>query len=128
MRSMILTICITICMMPFSAFANHPGHSDHAHDSHHSHAHMEGDNAIEAIPGIEGADHIIAVQINGLVCDFCAIALERVFGKRPEVSGITIDLTTKLVSIGLKKEADIDDATITQLITNAGYNVVDIKR
>lgn len=77
---------------------------------------------------IANADHAITAQINGLVCDFCARALEKVFAKRDEVSGIDVNLDTKLVTIGFKKGGNIDDATITKLITDAGYNVVKINR
>lgn len=77
---------------------------------------------------LDHAYHIIKVEINGLVCDFCARALEKVFGKREEVSGIDVNLDTKIVTIGLKKDADIDDATMNKLITDAGYNVVKVSR
>ncbi|PIR39777.1 MAG: hypothetical protein COV35_00815 [Alphaproteobacteria bacterium CG11_big_fil_rev_8_21_14_0_20_39_49] len=118
MRILFFTL-LTALIFNTSAFANHPGHN---------HADMTEADMQKTVPGIEDADHTITVQINGLVCDFCARALEKVFSKRGEVTGIDVNLDTKLVTIGLKKDADIDDATIIRLITDAGYNVVKINR
>lgn len=69
------------------------------------------------------ATNTVQVKINGLVCDFCARSMEKLFGKRDEVAGIAVNLDTKLVTINLKDGKTIDDATITQLITDAGYSV-----
>jgi copper chaperone CopZ len=113
-RSIIIMLLLTT-----PALANHQGHS---------HLDITGKEAGQTLPKIKDANHTITVKINGLVCDFCARALEKVFGKREEVSGIDVNLDTKIVTIGFKKDADIDDATITKLITDAGYNVVEIKR
>lgn len=119
MRILFFTL-LTALMFNTQAFANHA--------AGHNHADMTESDMQKTAPGIEGADHTIVAQINGLVCDFCARALEKVFDKRDEVTGIDVNLDTKLVTIGLKKGADIDDATITKLITDAGYNVVKINR
>ena len=70
-----------------------------------------------------GAKHI-HVSVNGLVCDFCAQSMKKVFGKQEAVSGVDVDLTAKLITIDLKKDATLDDATITKAVTDAGYTVV----
>lgn len=74
-----------------------------------------------------GGKHVF-VTINGLVCDFCARSMEKVFLKREQVSDIKVDLTTKVVTIGLKQDSDLTDADIQKSITDAGYTVVGIKR
>ncbi|MCD6035982.1 MAG: hypothetical protein K0R63_1723 [Rickettsiales bacterium] len=98
--------------------------------AHHTPDHKELSDTDKQgkVPSIEGADHTVTVDVNGLVCDFCARSLEKLFMQREEVSGIDVNLTTKKVSVGLKKGMDIDDATLTGLITDAGYNVVSITR
>ncbi len=68
------------------------------------------------------------VSVNGLVCDFCARALEKVFGKQDEVNTIDVNLDTKIISISFKDGQNLDDETITNLITDAGYNVETINR
>ena len=74
-----------------------------------------------------GGKHIF-VTINGLVCDFCARSMEKVFLKKEPVSGIKVDLTSKIVTIDLKKDAMFSDEDIKKGVTDAGYTIVDIKR
>lgn len=63
------------------------------------------------------------VQVNGLVCDFCARALEKVFGKQEAVSDIDVNLDTKIITINFKDGQSLDDEAITALIKDSGYNV-----
>ena len=70
----------------------------------------------------------IAVKVNGLVCDFCARALEKMFSKQEAVLGIQVDLDQALVRVDVKEGQSIDDQTLKQLITDSGYNVVEIQR
>lgn len=74
------------------------------------------------------AGELIQVKAKGLVCDYCARALEKVFKKRPEVQDLKVDLTTKDISIQLKEGQTMGDATIMKLVTDSGYNVDVIKR
>ena len=74
------------------------------------------------------ASQMVTVQVNGLVCDFCARSLEATFGKRPEVASIKVDLDTKLISIAMNEGQDIDDTTIRETVIDAGFEVVAIER
>lgn len=74
------------------------------------------------------AGETITVSANGLICDFCARALEKVFKEREEVSGISVDLTKKTIVIDTTTARAIDDATVTKLVTDAGYTVTGITR
>lgn len=74
------------------------------------------------------AEEIITVEVNGMVCDFCARALEMTFNKQESVSSIDIDLTAKVLIISLKDGASLDDQAIESLVTNAGYSVGKINR
>lgn len=74
------------------------------------------------------AAETITVQVNGMVCDFCARALEKTFSKQESVSGIDVDLTAKIITISLKDGASLDNEAIEKLVTNAGYNVAKISR
>ena len=73
-------------------------------------------------------DNRIDVQVNGLVCDFCAQALDKVFSKRDEVADIEVDLDNAKVVIHLNETGEIADDVLTNLITDSGYNVVGIDR
>ncbi len=114
---------LSIVIFLFVTSFSWAGHEDHAHNH-------EGLPATKQIQGIKGADckNFIKVDVNGLVCDFCARALEKVFGKRDDVSGIDVDLDNGKVSIAMKEGKTIDDETLTQLITDSGYNIVTIHK
>lgn len=70
----------------------------------------------------------IKASVNGLVCAFCATGIEKTFKKQPSVDNVNVDLENKLVTIHTKPEQSLDDATVTKLITNAGYSVTNIAR
>ena len=77
------------------------------------------------------ADHpegTVKVDIYGLVCDFCAQALEKVFGKEAAVDDIKVDLEAKIVTIHLKNGMQLEDSLIEKNILDAGYNVEAIRR
>lgn len=70
----------------------------------------------------------IKVSVNGLVCSFCATGIEKTFNAQPAVSAVKVDLDNKLVTIDTKPKETLDDATVTKLITDAGYTVTNIVR
>ena len=75
----------------------------------------------------ENTKDAVYVSVNGLVCDFCAISLEKVFGKQQAVQSIKVDLNKKIITIYFKHGESIDDAKIVKLIEDSGYNVREIK-
>lgn len=70
----------------------------------------------------------IKASVNGLVCAFCATGIEKTFKAEAAVETVHVDLETKLVTITTKADQNMDDATVTKLITDAGYTVSGIKR
>ena len=106
------------------ALANEQDHSNHDHN----HDHMES-NQIEIQAGsIDPNGTLMTVAVEGMVCDFCAQAIEIVFMKREEVAGITVNLDDQNVIISLKSEKDIKNTIIEELFLNAGYNIQTIDR
>lgn len=75
---------------------------------------------------VEAAD--VAVGLNGLVCDFCSIALNKTFKKRPEVLAISVDLESKTLSLVLKAGAKLTNDDIVKLVQRAGYTATKIAR
>jgi copper chaperone CopZ len=69
-----------------------------------------------------------SIKVNGLVCDFCARTLEKVFSKHDEVNSIKVDLSAGTIDIKFNDGKTIDDASITKLITDSGYNVTAINK
>ena len=117
----ILSLSILLFISTF-ALANEQDHSNHDHD------HMES-NQIEVQAGsIDPNGTLMTVAVEGMVCDFCAQAIEKVFMKREEVAGITVNLDDQNVIISLKSEKDIENTIIEELFLNAGYNIQTIDR
>lgn len=84
---------------------------------------------VQAKPAATGAVAPGAVvKVNGLVCDFCVRALNRVFKKQAAVKAVAVDLDAKEIRLAFKPGAALDDATIGRLVKDAGYNVVSISR
>ena len=72
---------------------------------------------------------IVTVDVNGLVCEFCAVTIEKNFNKKSDiVKSVKVDLTNKKVTLVFKEGKDISDVEITETIVNNGYNVVKITR
>ena len=76
----------------------------------------------------EITNNIININVNGMVCDFCAQSIEKVFMKRMEVKGINVNLEDQKVVIYLEKETNIEDTTIFNIFEDAGYTVETISR
>ena len=83
-------------------------------------------DAIEAALS-EGGEPIVA-DVLGVVCDFCALAMNKIFGKRDEVAALYVDLDTKALSLVLKPGASLSDEAIAELAMQAGYRVAGVRR
>ncbi len=74
------------------------------------------------------AGETVKINVNGMVCDFCARAIEKVFGKQEAVDNIAVNLTDKLITLAMKDGQTMDDQAITKLINDSGYALVSIQR
>ena len=70
----------------------------------------------------------IHVSVNGLVCDFCAQSIQKLFNKEDSVEAVDINMDEGMIKIDLKGGYNMDDNLITKLITDSGYNVERIYR
>ncbi len=102
MRLFFLTLA-ALGLMTIPAFANHGG--DHTH-----------------------ASKTIAVKVDGMVCDFCARALEKVFYQQDGVEGVDVNLDSHIVTLDITEDAQLSDELINKLIADSGYNPVSIER
>ena len=71
---------------------------------------------------------ILKISVNGLVCDFCARSIEKMFKKKESVESINLNLEKMLITIKLKDGYNLNNEEITKLIANSGYEVTDINR
>lgn len=70
----------------------------------------------------------IQMDVNGLVCGFCAQGIEKSLRTLPATRGVFVSLADRLVAVEVKDDADIDDAVLRRTLTNAGYTVKAIRR
>ena len=97
MKKLILTLTVLFLLMPQTGYAMH---------------------------GLGGS---VYADVNGLVCDFCARALEKVFSKQEAVSDINVNLDTKVITINFKDGQTLEDDKIKELINDSGYDVKAIR-
>jgi len=74
------------------------------------------------------AGQTIAVEVHGLVCDFCARGLEKTMDKVEHIEAFSIDLDSSIMTLQLKKGIMLDDDAITRLVEDAGYSAGKIER
>lgn len=70
----------------------------------------------------------ITIKVNGMVCSMCAQGIQKKFSKLSEVKNLSVDLDTKIVSVTTKDGQSVNDTTIKEIISEAGYNVQSIER
>ena len=157
-RLFISAITLSLAITPAAWSEDHPHSSEHQHhgaavgesdtavneapDHQHHHAHPlehnddapnqdshatltrtdEIDRALAA-----GGTPIVA-DVLGVVCDFCALAMNKIFGSRPEVAAVYVDLDTKALSLVLSPGSGLSDAEIAELAVQAGYRIAAIRR
>ena len=73
-------------------------------------------------------NEVLNISVNGLVCDFCARSIEKLFSKKESVKSINVNLEEMLIRIKLKKGKSLNDSIITKIITDSGYDIREIRR
>jgi len=70
----------------------------------------------------------IEIDVNGLVCAFCAQGIEKKLRAFPATEDVVVSLEQKLVALATKPGQDIVDDEIRRALTDAGYAVKAIHR
>ena len=70
----------------------------------------------------------IEMDVNGLVCAFCAQGITKTLKTFPASDGVYVSLEHRIVAVHLKDGQDIADPALRKAITDAGYKVVAIRR
>lgn len=71
---------------------------------------------------------MVTAKVNGMVCDFCARAVTKVFGKEAEVETVHVDLDRGEIHVMLKSGAELSDERVAALVKKSGYDLVSIQR
>lgn len=120
---------IAFCLLAVPALADETmDHSkmDHSKMNHSAHANVPVDTDTDT--DMPASVQIVTAKVNGLVCDFCAQAVRKVFKKQDAVESVNVDLDNGEIVLGLKAGATMDDQTIEKLIRKSGYSLVSIDR
>ena len=136
-----LGFCLPAAAQEYHA---HDDHAKHAMNDQHDHEEANSSRASHSChPACDGpiltrtkeiesalADggEPIVADVLGVVCDFCALAMNKIFSKREEVAAIYVDLDTKALSLVLAPGASMSNQTITDLAVQAGYRIAEVRR
>ena len=71
---------------------------------------------------------LLTINVKGLVCDFCARAVSKVFGKNEAVEHVHVDLDGGEIHVGLKPGASLTDDEVETLVRKSGYAMVSVER
>ena len=126
MKQLITIFLIFIFWTSINSYAQEHNHDNNKMD--HSKHEMDNEKITLQEGSIDPNGVLLTVAVEGMVCDFCAQAIQKVFLKKEQVAGITVDLDNQNVIIALKEDTDITDNIIEDLFINAGYNVSEINR
>lgn len=70
----------------------------------------------------------VEMTVDGLVCAFCAQGIEKSLRKQSATADVFVSLKHGIVGVGLKDGADIPDATLRNVLREAGYSIRTIQR
>jgi hypothetical protein len=112
---------------------DHADHKDHKHQGKALDAAAKDEQAAHKTDAalrsaVADGGELIVVDVLGVVCDFCATAMNKTFAKRKEVAATYVDLDKKSLSIVTKPGAALDDKTIDKLVKKSGYKLSGVKR
>jgi len=67
------------------------------------------------------------VNVNGMVCAFCAQGIEKSVKTIPQVQDVYVNLEEHFIIIATNDDQGIPDKTIKSIIIDAGYDVAGIE-
>ena len=75
----------------------------------------------------QAAIQTIKVEVNGMVCAFCAQGIEKKMRSLTQTQDVYVDLRNKVVAVQLKDGQKLSHDTLKDLIKDAGYDVTKIE-
>jgi len=113
---------------------DHSGdHASHDHDKMEDKmqtesSHLKLASHPELAAALAAGGEPVVAKVLGAVCDFCATAMNKTFGKRDDVAAVYVDLDAKTLNLVLKPNASMDDETLRKAVKKSGYKVDSIAR
>ena len=132
----ILFLLITFSLTTLANNLNEEHQHSHQHHSHEGHMHemlVDGkklevdpirfDRFVENLSNAQ----IAVVDVNGMVCDFCARGIEKAFQKDSSIKKIDVDLSKGKVLLAYSNEVEIDFDDIKEKILANGQNATGMR-
>ena len=141
MKTVLLTLAAIALAAPAYAQVDH-SKMDHAKMDHRTMDHGTMDHAGHVMPGsavtlsrtddidaaLAAGGEAVVVKVLGAVCDFCATAMNKTFGRRDDVAAVYVDLDAKTLNLVLVPGEALTDETLRKLVKKAGYKADAIAR
>lgn len=70
----------------------------------------------------------VEMQVDGLVCAFCAQGINKKLRALPQTEDVLVSLEHHLVALTLKPETELSDESLRAALTESGYTVRGIQR
>lgn len=70
----------------------------------------------------------ITIEVNGMVCAYCAAGIEQLFKEEDGVEKVHVDLEKSEVHVTTTREKTLSDARIGAIVEEAGYEAGSVIR
>ncbi|MEM1379521.1 MAG: heavy-metal-associated domain-containing protein [Pseudomonadota bacterium] len=141
-RIFLLTASLLLISPAWAQDHHGTDHHDHDHDHQHEHqheghgeehaetqtTHVRLTRTQEINAALDAGGEPVVAEVLGVVCDFCAKAMNKTFGKRDEVAAVYVDLDTKALNLVFQPSQTLSDEIIGKLVEKAGYKTKAIHR
>ena len=127
---------ILTILLAFTSLLSAANSSDTDHHSHEGHIHekmidgkkleVDPDRFDKFLVGLVDAQ-VAIVNVQGMVCDFCARGIEKTFKIDEKVKKIDVDLGKGKVLIAYSLNEEIDFNDIKEKIVMNGQNAIDMQ-
>ena len=130
MKKIIFT---TLLFFTYLSANSYERHEKHPHSQHQHEVLINGENFVIDKPRLDeflhglSASQIAIVNVNGMVCDFCARGIEKTFLKDPNVEKIDVDLARGKVTIAYLNKDAVDFEKIKEQILSNGQTATSMK-
>jgi hypothetical protein len=132
MKKILLVLLLTFSTI---GLATHHSHDDNSSESmNQGKQSIVGDRFkidqqkyLKFTKNLEKGEKIAVVNVNGMVCDFCARGIQKTFMKNRNVKKIDVDLEVGKVLIAYEIGSKISFDNIKEKITANGQTPIDMK-
>ena len=130
------TILLLLALNTAFSMDNHDSHNHGMHHNHEMHQHAnDKKKSYSTLTNEEMYNSFVAnlvdsqvalVEVNGMVCDFCARGIEKTFYKDKDVKKVNVSLENGIVLIGYKNTKNIDIDEIKNIFLSNGQTATKV--